>query len=76
MRSWVERYADDQELFFTNYARAHVKLSEQTHENTLISEFDESNIVNGGYQEKSRLGALLGNIKTLVNGEEGSDNLL
>ena len=40
LKQWVEMYAQDQELFFRNYAKAHVKLTEITHENTLMSEFD------------------------------------
>jgi len=28
-RTWVEQYAEDQNLFFENYARAHVKVSER-----------------------------------------------
>lgn len=28
MKEWVEKYANDQNLFFENYARAHVKVSE------------------------------------------------
>jgi len=47
LKSWVEKYAEDQELFFENYARAHVKLSEQTHEATLLGEFEQNET--GGY---------------------------
>jgi len=50
-RTWVEKYAEDQDLFFTNYARAHVKVSEMGQESRLLSEFDPSDIVDGGYQE-------------------------
>lgn len=49
LKEWVEAYAQDQNLFFENYARAHVKLSERGQEDKLMCEFDESNIVNGGY---------------------------
>ena len=38
LRHWVEAYAQDQDLFFTNYAKAHVKASEFGHDN-LMSEF-------------------------------------
>jgi len=48
---WVERYANDQNLFFENYAKAHVKVSEMGQESNLLSEFDESDIIEGGYQE-------------------------
>ena len=51
LKSWVEAYAQDEKLFFENYARAHVKISERGHEETLISEFDETDIVDGGYVE-------------------------
>jgi len=50
-RRWVEIYAEDQKLFFENYARAHVKISERGQEEHLLSEFNEENIVDGGYQE-------------------------
>lgn len=29
MKEWVEAYAQDQTLFFNNYAKAHVKVSER-----------------------------------------------
>ncbi len=50
-REWVEKYAEDQNLFFENYARAHVKVSEHGQLDNLMSEFDDENIVDGGYQE-------------------------
>ena len=49
LKKWVEAYADDQNLFFENYARAHVKLSEMGQEDNLLSEFEAP--VEGGYQE-------------------------
>ena len=45
MKKWVEAYADDQTLFFENYAKAHVKLSEQGQEHNLMSEFNEDDII-------------------------------
>ena len=51
LKKWVEAYAEDQDLFFDNYARAHVKISERGQEENLMSEFDEADIINGGYQE-------------------------
>ena len=51
LKRWVEAYAQDQNLFFTNYARAHVKVSEAGQEAHLLSEFNSEDIVNGGYQE-------------------------
>ena len=51
MREWVEKYAEDQNLFFDNYARAHVKVSEMGQEQNLLSEFNDDDIVDGGYQE-------------------------
>lgn len=51
LKRWVEEYAEDQNLFFENYAKAHVKVSERGQEEHLLSEFDQSDIVDGGYQE-------------------------
>lgn len=51
LKDWVEKYAEDQDLFFENYAKAHVKISERGQEENLMSEFDEEYIVDGGYQE-------------------------
>jgi len=51
LRTWVEQYAEDQNLFFENYAKAHVKISERGQEDNLMSEFDNDDIVDGGYQE-------------------------
>lgn len=70
MKSWVEAYAEDQDLFFTNWARAHVKVSEFAHEENLLSEFDNRDIIDGGYQEVNRLGAILTLIRGKVNQEE------
>lgn len=53
-RRWVETYAQDETLFFTDYANAHNKLSELGQEDQLVSELDGTNIVDGGYQEPSR----------------------
>lgn len=53
MKKWVEAYADDQTLFFENYAKAHVKISERGHEDNLMSEFNDEDIVDGGYQENA-----------------------
>jgi hypothetical protein len=36
-------------LFFENYAKAHVKISERGQEEHLLSEFDSDDIVDGGY---------------------------
>ena len=52
-REWVERYAEDQDLFFTNYAKAHVAISEKGHDN-LMCEMSATP-VNGGYQEPSKV---------------------
>jgi len=71
LRSWVEKYADDQELFFTNYAKAHVKLSERTHEATLMSEFDSMHQIGGGYHEPPRHRINITVLKALFNQEEG-----
>ena len=59
LKNWVEAYADDQDLFFRNYAKAHVKVSELGWEGRLLSEFENNRIVDGGYQEESRLQNLI-----------------
>lgn len=41
MRRYVEMYAQDQNLFFDHYAKAHIKMSEFGQEDTLMSEFDD-----------------------------------
>ena len=51
----MEAYAQDQDLFFRNYAKAHVKVSELGQEDNLLSEFEPHRVVDGGYQEESRL---------------------
>lgn len=51
LREWVEKYANDKNMFFENYAKAHVKVSEMGQEQNLLSEFNEGDIVDGGYQE-------------------------
>jgi len=48
-KSWVEAYAQDQDLFFKNYASAHVKVSEIN--SSVISEIEPHQTVDGGYQE-------------------------
>jgi len=49
LKTWVEQYAEDQNLFFENYAKAHVKISERGQEENLLSEFNSDDIVDGGY---------------------------
>lgn len=49
LKKWVETYAEDENLFFENYAKAHVKVSEKGQEENLLSEFDPEDIVDGGY---------------------------
>ena len=51
LKVWVEKYAEDQNLFFENYAKAHVKVSERGQEENLLSEFDNDDVVDGGYTE-------------------------
>ena len=50
-KQWVEAYAEDQNLFFEHYAKAHVKVSEHGQEENLISEFNEDFNHDGGYCE-------------------------
>ena len=73
LRDWVERYAEDQELFFTNYAKAHVKLSEQTHEATLLSEFQEERQFRGGYQEAPLHRMRISILRGLINKDEEAE---
>jgi len=54
LKSWVEAYAEDENLFFANYAKAHVKVSELNQEDKLVSEYEADRIVDGGYQERSQ----------------------
>lgn len=56
LRDHIESFAQDQDLFFTIYAQAHVKASELGQEKRLLCEFaDAQNNVSGGYLESSRL---------------------
>lgn len=41
LKHWVEAYAQDQEMWFDHYAKAHVKVSELGQEEHLMCEFDE-----------------------------------
>ena len=43
LKSIVEQFAQDQNVFFERYADAHVKMSEFGHKN-LLSEFDQTNV--------------------------------
>lgn len=64
LRNWVEAYAQDQDLFFRNYAKAHVKVSEIGWEGQLLSEFQPDRIIDGGYMEDSRTRRIFSNIRT------------
>ncbi len=46
-------------MFFRNYAKAHVKVSEIGQESNLLSEFEPHRMVDGGYVEESRLSKYL-----------------
>lgn len=50
-KHWVEAYAQDQDMFFENYAKAHVAISEQGHDE-LICEMADQPHVDGGYVEQ------------------------
>ena len=65
LREWCVAYAEDQDLFFKNYAKAHVKISEQTH-TTLLSEFDAPDST--GYQELSYWKVWGSVLRELANG--------
>lgn len=64
LRNWVEAYAQDQDLFFRNYAKAHVKVSEIGWEGHLLSEFQPDRIIDGGYMEDSRTRRIFSNLRT------------
>lgn len=52
MRAVCQAFADDERLFFAEYAQAHVKMSELGWEGKLLSEFDEpATRAQGGYIE-------------------------
>ena len=61
LRQWVEAYAGDNDLFFTNYAKAHVKASEMGQDN-LMSEFEPEHNDDGGYVEPNKWRPLINNI--------------
>ena len=69
LRKWVEAYAQDQDLFFRNYAKAHVRVSELGQEANLMSEFEPHRIVDGGYLEESRLKRMIEKARTLYSAE-------
>lgn len=50
LKNIVERFAQDQNLFFKTYADAHVKMSEYGHPK-LLSEFESNTVKEGGYVE-------------------------
>merc|ERR1712046_412917 len=52
-KHWVEAFAQDEALFFTKYANAHVAVSEATHEDTLLCEMADQPQIDGGYKEPS-----------------------
>jgi L-ascorbate peroxidase len=52
---FVKIFADNQELWFEVYARAHAKFSEQGQEKNLWSEVNEAHIQEGGYHEAKHL---------------------
>jgi hypothetical protein len=54
LRGYCEEFAQDEQLFFKEYAFAHVKMSELGQEKNLLSEFDDAQqTTNGGYIEPS-----------------------
>lgn len=48
---WVQKFAEDEKLFFELYAEAHVKLSELGQEQHVRSEYSSADVVRGGYME-------------------------
>lgn len=69
LKQWVEAYAQDQDLFFVNYAKAHVKVSELGWEGRLLSEFEEDKVVDGGYQEPSRFKFAVTQLRALLSSD-------
>ena len=59
LKTWVDAYAQDVDLWSRNYAKAHVKISELGQASNLLSEFEPHRVVDGGYMEESRTRALL-----------------
>ena len=54
LKKVCEEYAQDEALFFRDYASAHVKMSDLGQEKNLLSEFDDaSQKAHGGYIEPS-----------------------
>jgi len=64
LKKWVDAYAENEEMFFRNYAKAHVKISELGQQNNLLSEFQSERHIDGGYQEESRLSKILIHTRT------------
>ena len=64
LKKWVDAYAEDEEMFFRNYAKAHVKISELGQQDNLLSEFQSERQIDGGYQEESRLSKILIHTRT------------
>lgn len=52
-KEWIEKYAEDEELFFKNFATAYVALSELNCPNLMSELNDDRTLVDGGYQEPS-----------------------
>ena len=50
---WLEKYAEDQDLFFENFARAFVGLSELNCPHLMSELNNEETLIDGGYQEPS-----------------------
>ena len=69
LKTWVEAYAQDQDLFFRNYAKAHVKVSELGYEGRLLSEMEPNRIIDGGYMEESRLKKMVKAFRTYYSAQ-------
>jgi len=67
LKMWVENYAEDSELFFKNYAKAHVKLSERTYD-SLYSEFTNSTREDG-FQEIPLYRIFIDASRGILNGD-------
>ena len=56
---FVKIFADNQELWFEVYARAHAKYSEFGQEDKLMSEINEEHCMEGGYHELAHFNYLV-----------------
>lgn len=76
LKEWVEKYAEDETLFFMNYARAHVKVSQIGCEGALMSEVDSKFVEDGGYREPSRIKPIFYALRSYINNKDAFMDML